>query len=114
MMSIEDLKKLKAGDQVAISGLGYGNSMQLKIVDKITPIGRIKLINGETYNNQGRSMGDHYHHSYIYTVEEYNKEEERKRLMRERAKLLNEINEICINKNISAENLRRTLDILKE
>jgi hypothetical protein len=113
MMNQEDLKKLKAGDQIAISGLGYG-SMQLKTVDKITPTGRIKLINGETHNNQGRSMGEHYHHSYICTVEEYNKEEEKKRLTRERAGLLREINEICINKNISAENLRRVLDILKE
>jgi hypothetical protein len=34
--------------------------------------------------------------------------------MKERAKLLYEIDEICINKNISVENLRIVLNILKE
>ena len=113
MMSQEDLKKLKAGDQIAISGLGYG-SMQLKTVDKVTPTGRIKTMDGKTYNNLGRSTGEEYHHSYICSIEEYNQEEERKRITKERAKLLYEIDEICINKNISVENLRRVLNILKE
>jgi len=110
-MNQEDLKNLKAGDQIAISGW---YSMSLQTIKNITPTGRIKTMDGKTYNNLGRSTGEEYHHSYICTVEEYNQEEERKRIMKERAKLLYEIDEICINKNISVENLRIVLNILKE
>lgn len=85
--------------------------MQLKTVDKVTPTGRIKLVNGLTYTNSGRSMGEHYHHSYICSVEEYKKEEEKKNLEREKIQIANQI---CINTRLSKDQLQRIYNITKE
>ena len=99
---------IKPGDKVAISGQF---EITIKEVLRITPTGRIKLTNGDTYDKNGRLTGDHYYHSHLVTMEYYEEEQKRKGEKREKQEVFNQI---CLNINLSKDQLERILKICKE
>jgi hypothetical protein len=103
-----DISKIKPGDKIAISGQF---DISLKEVLKITPTGRVKLTNGDTYDKNGRLMGEHFHYSYIVSMEDYEAEQKRKIEKKEKQEIFNQI---CLNMNLSIDQLRRILMICKE
>jgi len=103
-----DVSKIKPGDKIAIRGQW---EITLKEVLKVTPTGRIKLTNGDTYDKKGRLMGEHYYHSHIVSMEDYEAEQKRKIEKKEKQEIFNQI---CLNMNLSTDQLRRILMICKE
>ena len=64
---------LKAGDEIAVfTSSSWGGRMITSKIAKVTPTGRVTLINSMKFNPEGVEMGDHYHHSYLATMEDYN------------------------------------------
>jgi hypothetical protein len=105
-----DISKIKPGDKIAISGQF---DISLKEVLKITPTGRVKLTNGDTYDKNGRLMGEHFHHSYIVSIEAYEIEQKRKKEDKKRKEILNKITNIG-TRLLSMDQLTRILKIYEE
>lgn len=102
-----DTSQIKPGDTVAIQG---SYSITLQIVDKVTLTGRIK-IKGNYFDKNGRLMGEHYYHSHIVSMENYYKEEERKKLDQEKRSTFNQIK---VDMRLSVDQLTRILNICNE
>jgi hypothetical protein len=108
MMPHEDLRKIKAGDEIAISRR-FNNSLEK--VAKVTPTGRIKLTNGDAYDKNGRLIGEHYNYSFIIPMKEYYKYIAERKEKEEKTEIFNQIN---LNMRLSKEQLERILAITKE
>ncbi|MFA6185552.1 MAG: hypothetical protein WC720_05420 [Candidatus Shapirobacteria bacterium] len=104
-----DVSKIRPGDKIAVSGQW---EITLKEVLKITPTGRIKLMNGDTYDKKGRLIGEHYYHSHIVPMEAYEAEKRRKEEDTKKREILNKITNI--GTKLTIDQLQRILKIYEE
>lgn len=104
------LKELKIGEEVAVSGYGYGGvDYEIHTVTRVTPTGRITLSNEMVFNNDGSERGathGYYHSQHLARVTDEIRDSIKKR------NLLYEARRIKFG-NLSTSQLARILEIVE-